>query len=155
MLLRVRLDEKVAVLWRVRVQLRMWVDQSGLTSKTSSLPALVSVGLAIRFPVFDVVEVQHHVCLSAKVPLEPVQRHANDIAVMNFSATGNIADLNPKFMNKVDVVFGEMRRVRTEIKDVLVAVGLSHLESDLAARFFRQTLPRAAKFARLFLRGHL
>ena len=116
-------------------------------------------GLAIRtvarFFVFKIIEVEHNVGVSAQIPLESIERYSNDVTVMYFSPAGHAADFHPQLMNQVDVFLGQVRRVRTEIDDVLDAARLYDFEGDLAAGLLVQPLPRAPKLASLLLCGHL
>ena len=104
---------------------------------------------------FKIIKVQHHIGVAPKIPFKPVERHSHNITVMYFSATWNTAHLYPQLVNKVNVVFVEMRRVCSQIYDVFDAAGFNHFKGHLPSRLFRQPFPRAAQLAGLFLNGHL
>jgi hypothetical protein len=54
---------------------------------------------------FEVIEVEHHIGLSAEVAIESIERDSHDITVMYFTAPGNTADLNPKLVNQIYIIF--------------------------------------------------
>lgn len=70
---------------------------------------------------FKLMEIEHHIGLAAKIAIKPFQCYADNVAVMNVPAAGYIAYLQPEFVNQMDVVFGQMRRMRTEADDVIFA----------------------------------
>src|SRR5207253_7074394 len=107
------------------------------------------------FFVFQFVEVQHDVGLSLEVTFESVECHSHDISVMKLTAARDAANLDPQLVNEIDVVFGEVRRMRAKRKHVLDGVSLDYFECNLAACFLRQALPGSPKFTRLVLGGHL
>ena len=100
---------------------------------------------------FKIVKVQHYVGIAAKVAFQPVQRDSHNIAVMHFPAARNITHLNPELMNQIDVLFSEMRRVRSQINNVLRSIRIYYFELHLPARKFDQAFPCAAKLASLLL----
>jgi len=54
---------------------------------------------------FKVIEVEHHIGLSAKIAIESIEGDSHDITVMYFTAPGNAADLNPKLVNQIYIIF--------------------------------------------------
>src|SRR6185295_1667850 len=104
---------------------------------------------------FEVIEVEHHIGLSAKVAIESIESDSHDITVMYFAPPGNTADLNPKLVNQIYIIFRQMRGVGSQIYHVLCPAGLDDFETNLTPRLLGQTFPRAAKLTRLLLSGHL
>src|SRR6185369_3571501 len=104
---------------------------------------------------FEVIEVEHHIGLSEEVAIESIERDSHDITVMYFTAPGNTADLNPKLVNQIYIVFRQMRGVCSQINHVLCPGALDNFETNLTPRLLGQAFPGAAKLTRLLLCGHL
>src|SRR6185503_19196970 len=102
---------------------------------------------------FEVIEVEHHIGLSARIAIESIEGDSHDITVMYFTASRNAADLNPKLVNQIYIIFRQMRGVCSQINHVLCPGGLDDFETNLTPRLLGQTFPRAAKLTRLLLSG--
>src|SRR6266496_2805367 len=72
------------------------IDKPGVAFYAPAiLLPLLSARLAVCSLVFKIVEVQHHVSVSAKVAFKPVKRHSHDVAVMHLAPARYVAHLNP------------------------------------------------------------
>src|SRR5262245_52441859 len=76
----------------------------------------------LALAVFQLMQIQHHVAALVHVAVQPVQRNADDVAVLDAAAGRNVAYLRPYLVDQVHVVLGQARRVGAQVESVFSTI---------------------------------
>src|SRR6185503_20820758 len=90
--------------------------------------------VALSRLVLELIEIQHHIGLTVQFSFKPVESDSHDVPVTNSMAGGNTADVEPYFVNQIEVIFGKFRSMRSEIEVLFPALLTQYPQSHLPAR---------------------
>ena len=102
-----------------------------------SVCAIVRGGIgpvALSRFVLELIEIQHHIGLTVQLSFKPVESDSHHVPVTNSLAGRNPADVEPYFVDQIQVVFGELRSMRSKIEVLFPSVLTQYPQSHLPAR---------------------